>query len=90
MKVELASPGGAAQEVVSTPSIAALVGWSSASADALARSGGGVALGGASGFTASSSIHTLPLPPLPAVIANSIAATWLMSPPPIGPHAKLI
>src|SRR5450759_1138688 len=43
-----------------------------------------------SGTNFRSSIHTLPFPPDPAVIENSIAATRTISPPPAGPHAKTI
>jgi hypothetical protein len=41
-----------------------------------------------SGASTMSSIQTVPFPPVPAVMAISIAADSFRSPPPLGPHAK--
>ena len=54
----------------------------------IATGAGGVAGAGGSGVTLRSSIQTVPLPPLPAVIAISMPATRRSSPPPNGPHAN--
>jgi hypothetical protein len=58
----------------------------------VARTDGGPpsAMTGSRGTSVSSSIHTVPAPPLPAVIANSIAAASFSSPPPSGPQAKVM
>ena len=45
---------------------------------------------GSSGVNVSASSHTVPLPPLPAVIEISIVARCASSPPPRGPHAKVM